>query len=106
MLFKLIMDEILSRKLPLREQFEIMYVKCVLKPVITTVNKGKEEPISEDNKALSDTELDPPPEKEDSLPSNPDPSNHIFEMSFTFLVEIVLGMSAEDLGLLFLIYDC
>lgn len=30
--------------LPLREQLEIMYVRCVLKPVVTRVKKLKEQP--------------------------------------------------------------
>ena len=35
MLFKLLMSEILNNKMALREQFEILYVKCVLKPIIS-----------------------------------------------------------------------
>ena len=35
MMFKLLMSEILNSKMALREQFEILYVKCVLKPVIS-----------------------------------------------------------------------
>ena len=32
--------------------------------------------------------------------------DHIFEMSFNFLFEIVLSIKPEDLGTLFLLYDC
>ena len=31
------MNHILGAKLPLREQFEVMYVRCVLKPIISRV---------------------------------------------------------------------
>lgn len=41
-LFKLLMHNILSKKLPLREQFEILYVKCALKPVLTRMKKLRE----------------------------------------------------------------
>ena len=50
-LSKLFMMEIIEQKLPLREQFEILYVKTVLKPVITKIqdasSEGKKEEISD-----------------------------------------------------------
>ena len=51
-LFHLIMTQILELKIPVREQFEIMYIKCVLKPIISRINKMKEE------KELSDQEAE------------------------------------------------
>ena len=37
---------------------------------------------------------------------SPEQSDHLFNASLTFLLEVVLSISPEDLGLLFLIYDC
>ena len=48
MLFYFLFTQIISMKLPVREQFEIMYVKCVLKPVfvrIEILHKKKEESL-------------------------------------------------------------
>lgn len=42
MLFSFIMRTIMDKKLPLREQFEILYVKCVLKPVLNRIRKINE----------------------------------------------------------------
>ena len=53
MLFKLFMMHILNMKLEVREQFEIMYVKCVLKPVISRIQflnrKQKEAEATNEN---------------------------------------------------------
>jgi hypothetical protein len=36
-LFQLVMFQILDLKIPIREQFEIMYIKCVLKPLVNRI---------------------------------------------------------------------
>jgi translation elongation factor EF-1beta len=39
MLFTFFSSQILGLKLPLREQYEIMYIKCVLKPILNRIQK-------------------------------------------------------------------
>lgn len=39
LVFQFFMNQILVLKLPLREQFEVMYVKCAIKPVIKRMKK-------------------------------------------------------------------
>ena len=59
------MQEILSRKLALREQFEILYVKSVLKPVIRKIIEfNEEEKQKKEVQALSDNEDE---EKENNI---------------------------------------
>ena len=57
MLFHFIMMKILDLKLELREQFEIMYVRCVLKPVI---GRNKKTSVSTEatGESLSDHEVE------------------------------------------------
>jgi hypothetical protein len=43
-LFNVILDQLL----PIREQLEIMYVRCVLKPVICRMKKLNEKPADAD----------------------------------------------------------
>ena len=44
--------------LPLREQLEIMYIRCVLKPVVTRVKKLREQPNVNEKAQNSDEKKD------------------------------------------------
>jgi hypothetical protein len=118
MLFKLLMNEILTNKLPLREQFEILYVKCVLKPVIGRIAELNKPPVTEGSadgqkeqqppgQSLSDNEEEPTALNSSDEPQHSSElADHRFSTHLTFLLEVILSISPEDLGLLFLMYDC
>ena len=55
-LFQYLFRIILDQMLPLREQLEIMYIRCVLKPVVTRVKKLKEQPNFEQPAAQKEEE--------------------------------------------------
>lgn len=55
------MKRILDAKLPLREQFEILYVKCALKPLISRINS-----IESSIQAQNQLQKADSPEKKDS----------------------------------------
>ena len=113
------MQQILEKKLPLREQFEILYVKSVLKPVIKRINerneKEEEQPLSENEEDENgiDEIIDKPGEstakgekvnagvENDTLQTSND-----FQIALSFVFETILSTKPEDLALLFLLYDC
>jgi hypothetical protein len=141
-LFSFLMLTILKSKLRLREHFEILFVKCVLKPVLNRIRKiheaaekAKAEPgQQQQEKVKVDQQLSDQEDQDDDQGNQPigDPLLHAssygekgskdhvlnhpalkdvaqdveFELAYNFLVEVLLSLSAEDIGLLFLNYDC
>lgn len=49
MLFQFVMTHIMKHKLALREQFEILYVKCALKPIINRIKTLNEAKLKDNN---------------------------------------------------------
>lgn len=103
-LFQQIMFQILTLKIPVREQFEILFIKCVLKPVISRIKVLEKTP----EKELSDQEAETEEVNiEESKAPEVDLSTDLqFQMGITFLQEVIISLRPEDIGLLFLVYDC
>ena len=104
-----------------------MYVKCALKPVIQRIeyfDQLKKEVIQEQNPArdekkdgqklqLSDDEEETAEDVAEQGKGKQQDAKMImlqedcqFSMSLSFLQDVLLSLRPEDLGLLFLIYDC
>lgn len=103
-LFQQLMFHILNLKVPVREQFEILFIKCVLKPVISRIKvleKAEEKELSDQEAETEEVNI------EETKATEVDLSTDLqFQMGITFLEEVIISMRPEDIGLLFLVYDC
>lgn len=100
-----------------------MYVRCVLKPVISRVKKTQVA-TEATGESLSDHEVeqvegvqevgDPllhassyAAAKTSDLPSEAKPSaDQNLQMALNFVFEVLLSIKPEDIGTMFLVYDC
>jgi len=115
----------------MREQFEILYVKCVLKPVITRIKhfdqlenevkqtqddaqkdaldlqlSDEEEADKEDNAVVVSANTQKKSTSRLDAKQAMIQEDNQFQMGLHFLQEVLLSIRPQDLGLLFLIYDC
>lgn len=93
----------------MREQIEVIYVRCVLKPIETFQPKpkksnSKEAPVDLSIPDVNDNLLADSADTEEPKPSGQD--SLLQQMHLNFVIETLLGLTAEQLAYFFLVFDC